>query len=1561
MSKQLVDRTANLNGINRAVRDFRIPASFPRGLENFSLPDGKARHRSGYQPLNPQSVKTQALAKATGTQFAKRLTESDHNKGILAVTPLSYALLRWESDFQLRTTEAKTLEFTLRLGDLEQLVANPFTRIANRAGAWTNYTLRPAGVYVFDQTILSNNHIFNTGSLTSGGTAAGTKYDLSAFLAADQFDVFPTTTLAILYAQGYIKVVYGMVENAGANTGQYWHGTLTYNIGTYTEGDIYHIAVVNDPAASATGRITLYVNGVQADFKNLPGGNFVYAGQWDKINGITYASGQHRDIVLLNECTVRASYSSACKIRADMHGHQTFFHDFSSSPDTGILPWALSPPRGTAMCDLRIWSTARSSAQVLASNRKRLDVEANLIGHWYLNDGSSVCFSRPHTNRKSYISLHHGYSGYIPLQISSGTVPAILIRDGQHIIKRTTAQDRYFGSGLAAGLDKLFDDYNSAAAALAHKEQNSFTVQMRVMVDAPFQQELNADNAAALNLRDIQLVETRYNTGTGATPYDALLDGNAEASASARNFIGHATDPVPGPDIKQPLRAYDQTLWSIEGTQETSSENVTDEPDNRRILIARGVLTPAGKVGFELVKAQTGGAQPKYCRLLSGTALTVGVVYTITFVQRANYVYDAITNKLDASGWKMEIWLQADSDANATLSNSYVFVAASTVTTFPCIHNNNYDISIGASYVNDGWDTSVRMPFPAGVVAIPKTMYCPAPSATTRGNSGPWPVQQRFMSPYQDQPGFFALSFFRLWSVPLDSGDITRFGKVSISGKDQTPSLLVNLEINEPTGVEIPNKSRYPDSFYLGFKGWGMPQGYRNITYQNPALTAYLTKELYEGTWAYEDCLGYVPIDSVSYSIPFNTTLLTPVAYAKCNGIAPVKTTPGQQYGLLTVFGDAPAYDPQITGAVTPQFVSNHGLMSEFIAGSKRNYVVIGNRTFITGKMSFPKVFDGKTLNVAGFKRWSGGKIVTYPTPSVAASLANGWYGIAVVYFAEKYGTYHVSPISVCRIDTITAVTPNAIGLFMVPQHPDSRVSIVEVYRTLPQATKDLAASAPLYKTRIGAVGSALVPKGIAGPNEFAEQITIDEPDNQLGGAVLDRFVTELPLCSFCAGMNDRLYLAGDPVNRDTIYFTDPGNPERLDSFVNSIKLPESTGDSITGIINAFGSIYVFKPTAIWRIDDVGGNQHQLTKIANIGAVSEQSIQIITSPDDGQVTVFFWSKYGPYLFNGSSPTYIGTPLEEYPTDLTSDKYCWLDSSSVVVAHYPENREIICFYRPIFYVDGNKVETNRNGHAVVFNYRTQGWYKYTGVIGNCATSISATTQQTAITDAPSLNNTSSFLVVGGDNGRAYLWAQNKYDGYDSSLLNLDGYKTIVPLYAEGLNCPTFPFTEDLIGLWITLVYPETNCWISLPIVGYDATQQHVYIDTTWPDCDGFDYQDPVTDPSLSRVPQPKIYLCQAFARIEYPFDEMDIPFFDKDIVEAVTWVGKEYQIRYRWNYKNLVDRVWKLRDDIVNLRDRIQIKVKAEAFKFELASKNVDASLNGVCYTVAPTSGANVKQ
>lgn len=1531
---EYVDRGAILEGQNKTARDIRIPFNVPRSIENFTLSNDRPKRRLGFGVLH-NAVRTQALAKHTGTQYTKRLLESDHNKGTIALTPLSYGLIRWNTDFQLRRAEPKTVEFCLRLGDREEAVTGDFNREANYAGNWIAYEFRK-GVYILDQTIISNKHKFDTGSIQHTAVVPGTTYDMGTVLNADQFDSLPLTSMAFRFTGSLLMFEFGMVESTGANIGRYWKGIMSYPwpTGAYTVGDIYHVALTYDPALGAgPGRFILYINGVAEVTLDIPVTveTFKFVGEYDVINGITYATGQKRDIVLLNECTVRGSYSSACKIRGTMHGHQTFHHNFSTLPNKGVNPWCLSPPRGTAMWDLRIWNEARSSTNVAAFKLKRInqvDAPTNLKGNWHLNDGGPVCLNKKTGLEKRYCTLHHSYPGYVkdPLLLSG---QGLKLGDGQYLLKSIGKNDKDFGSGLAAQLSNIFFDSLSATAFLAHRDQNSFSVMIQIMVPDTFQPELNDDAAAGLTMKDLPLVETRRAMNTGAGPYDSLLDGQFENAATARNFVGHATDPAVGPDIQQHLRAYDQTLWSIEGTQRKDDATVaTNEADRRRIPVARGVLTPAGKVGFELFKSQLAGAQPKYFRLLSATTLVVGSVYTLTFIQRVNYVYNGGTHKLDADGWKMEIWLQnVTAGTAAALDSSYTVAAASPLTTTPLIHEQNYDISVGASYVNDGWDHSINMPFPNGAVATPKTSYAVAPS-TKRENHGPWPVQQRFMSPYQDQPGNFVVGMFRIWSLSLPEASIKNYGNSLIATKDQTVDLLVNLEFREVVATEIPNKSRYPDTFILGFKSWGMPQGYRNQIYQTINLSAYLKKEMFEGAWAYEDCLGYVPI---SFSIYDSVQ-----SYCKVNGLASFRASFGQQFGLLEILDDAALFDDTISGSGVPLFAANHGLISEFFPGLDWQGTEVGDRTILTSSNSLPKVFNGKLLTTAGFKRWSGGSLVTYETAAVPGGLtADRWYGIVVVYFSEEYGIYQVSPVATVKV----IAASNAIGIYMVPPHPDSRVTLVEVYRTIGQLSESLAASAPLFKTKINSGGGGAAKVSIAGGNCYAESITISDNDTTLT-AVLDRNVTEMPVCAFSASLYERLYLFGDVLNPDVVYFTDPGNPERIDAFVNNIRLPESSGDIGTGLVAAFDAVFVFKPNGIWRIDDNGGNQIQITKLGSIGAVSSKSIQVFTNPDTRRQLIFFWSEHGPYLFDGQNSQYIGYPIEE-----TYPEYSWLNPSSVVVGHYASSRELICFYAP----KRNGTQLDRNGEAVVFNYRNNKWYTYTGLVGSIALSLNFSGSLIEKDPITNLLKTNRYLLLlGGKYGKVYSWGTSFLDGIIGN--PTQAYPLSLVIAPAQYRILTMPITDEMIGNWLTIISAVTGDWITAPITKVNVVNTEVFVDSSW-----------LVGATFVPAPNDLIYIGQPPAKIEYPWDDLGIPFYDKLATELITWHDGLFRHRYRLNYDPLTKFDWTALADGNSKRKRTQLNKKLESIKLEFSSLVLGSSMDAFAYAVSKTRGANTGQ
>ena len=446
--------------------------------------------------------------------------------------------------------------------------------------------------------------------------------------------------------------------------------------------------------------------------------------------------------------------------------------------------------------------------------------------------------------------------------------------------------------------------------------------------------------------------------------------------------------------------------------------------------------------------------------------------------------------------------------------------------------------------------------------------------------------------------------------------------------------------------------------------------------------------------------------------------------------------------------------------------------------------------------------------------------------------------------------------------------------------------------------------------------------------------------------------------------MNNRLYLAGIG---DTVFFTDAGNPERIDSFANSIEIPSGSGDAVTGMVSAFGGIYVFKPNGVWRIDDLGGNNHQFTQVSPIGAVSPKSIITYTNPDTGSNFIFFWSRYGPYVFDGSAARYVGAPLEESSyTGSDIPEYNWLNPSSVVVGHNSVSRELICSYAPIrTNAAGVSVALDRNGEAMVFNYRTKSWYRYVGMICTNALALNFTGQLTELDPVTNLFTSNSYrLLLGGANGRIYTYATAKRDGVPSGLVITadQKYPITTSIAINGWVIPSFPFTHAVDGCWLTILHEASGEWVSAPIILIEPGPSfNVYVQAEWL----------VTDPGYQALFDVGggdltgcvVYLCQPPMRIEFPFDEMDIPFLHKEVVEMATWHRGAFKYRTRDNYLPLVAALkqWKPLADGQGQRLRTQIGRKIESMKLEIASHELDTSIDSYSYLINYEEGASTPQ
>lgn len=1491
MTVRYVDRGDLLDGLNTTVRDSRVPHTVPRSISNFRLPDGKARRRPGFSVHNPQKIHGNMLSKHTPAIIERERENIGNANSKIAVTPLSYGLIRWHDDFQPKTTRDWTVEFLWTQGELENYVINPFTRNSEHdfGSPAVKAPLRStAGVYLFDQTLLSNHHTFQFDTIEN-------TTDPTVNFATATVDTFGLSALAITHTNTLLEVTGTLI-----NTGVYDNALfkITHNITSYVPGKTVHVAVTY---TTADRTVTLYIDAVSAGTFVLASGYF-FAGEQDAVaDGST---ALQRDIVLLNEHTVRGHYSSACKSHfvngvSTGVGSQTYGHFYTDSVDIGDPdPWACSPPRGTAISELRIWHEARTQEEIELNRLTALDLAGlpsseltNLKGYWRLNDGGPISFDST-TNRR-HGTIHHGDGAYV---FDGGLVDniGIVLADGQHIKKEFGPTDFKFIEDSHIHLTDIFEhDPVNVASPGDLSSKHDFTIQMQIRAPYTWQQEINKRSGSATyagvkgDTRD--MMETlEY----------AIYDGGAKNAPTNEEHVRNETGAdIFGTNSEVWHRSHDTTLFSIEGQaiSDVGGFTTSNLDERRRVPLARGLITPTGNVAFEWfgLFPISADIHTREFRLISTTALTLGAVHTITFRKRLLFHLDGSSTA--AYGFELAIYIDDADTPDATLTVGLGVGGAPTTdltdsnyTSFCMPHGGVRDVIIGSSYVNDASDGSIDLPSPAGNVY------------------GRLDDTRRFMSSFQDQPGFFTLSFWRLWSTAIAHRDIARWANTAV--KDTALSSLVfNIEIDSVTGPELPSKSRFSSVFVLGYKSWGLAQRHLNFS-----------RSSYPGAYAMEDRLGYreQPAEFINSQ------------EATCNGLSFFSSTLAQNYGLLSVFDDTLYFDNNLSGELTCLPLPHRGMLNEYAVGQAWEGTVIGDRTILTAPGAVPKVYDGKTATTAGFREWQGGQSILSFNTTGGTILGDEWYAMRIVYTSENRAIQHVGPIGVIKTtnpgggstDTNTLIVTN------IPPHPDPRVTSIYVcFSGAGVASRDLALGAAVGPVITGPL-----------PNKYTDSFTWSGEQIL---APIDTNVTPLPICAHSASLNGRLYLTGNRTEPDAVFFSDAGNPERFDIVTNKFVLEEGSGDRNVGLVAMFGSLFAIKPNSTWRIDEVAVGVHQQQRVAKLGAVSRKALELIIIPESGRVALVMWTFHGPYIFDGINFKYIGFPIEG------PSPYDWLDSSSVFITHDVQRRDILFHYKSR---NADGIIADRHDRAIVYNYRSNSWYEYGEMVGSTSLSLAFTQDRTSektnsVTDTPLvLRDESTYVaLIGGENGHIYRWGEQDTDGLidAASPSKLTVISTAGDLILIGAPDPSFSFVDrELHKLWATVVKQNFSDFYSIPILTNIGNS--LVLDTSY------------AAAKFTPSPGDIFYVGQPPAQIIFPWDLMDVPFGDKNIHHLITWQKKEFHHRYATDWVEKDFQGWFPIRDSDGTRRRTPIHVgKCESFKLEIVSYDLAAELDAYAYLV----------
>lgn len=1568
--QKIVDRGDLLGGIQKTARDSRLPHNLVRSMENFRLPDQKAVRRDGFGSFitkvngtTQSRIRGQQLCKhtptlvdnASGKHPSLETTDTLNKMFSLYRSPLSYGLIK-AGDETTRFTDDNdwTLEFLLTVGDEEELVVNAVERevyadaakTANTRGDEARQPQDTFGVYVYDQTVLANVCDYEDYQSESARTIGK--------VAGNSFFTIALPAMAISYrknSNGKLQISVAWAMWNGSADSYFFHKLIYVSSGAYAAGTVVHVAVAYGNSARVA---KLYVDGAlvsgtedKAVLETNAGSSLVlpaneeWAGDNDDINDLKENNDApvRRDTVILNEFTARGNYGSTCKSNGVQGSLNTFIDNRARMVANGYgSPWACSPPRGTCMAELRWWAEERTVTEINDNKYLRIwdggeGQPADLKGYWPLDDGGGICRDLVGSN---FMTLHHNVAQYIN---DSGLLNSIglSLRDGQHLIRsyQDPLNTNYIRDEYAE-LKRVFQNrrINVVARdpavdpphAKYFNPDQDFTIQIQFRTPKQFQRGISVfkDLAGGTIVDAPGLVTTAF-----PSPYNlALVDGATRFAGTAERkpFADTA-----GNDREEQFHApFMETLFSIEGVARDQRTRFPAVADNRqslsRVPITRGLIeynevTGKAKLIFEFYSAGRKDAivgidkaEPRYHKLTDSIGahdLVENTVYTATFRKRTVYGSTHAdgasggTSNINPLGCNLEIFLDVDTlNASVALNDSS-----------PCEHQGDYDIIIGSSYVNNILDQGLT----SGIAAFLR-------------DRGEVVQHQHFMNQYMDQPGFFILGFFRLWSYAVPEGTWRQYESSTMIDSNHQAGLVFNLEVEKSTGSFIRNKARYDADFKLGFKSFGAASA-DGFSGTGPFdISSHV-----QGNWAMEDCLGYAPLPLVF--VPFESD------DSVCTAIATYKNTKPAEFGIVTMFDSIIMKDEQVNGQFVTEYLPSHGLLNEYVVGHPWHPISVDKRTFFFGEGGFPKVYNGEHFTRVGLSEWNAGQVYIEHGGYAGGNLDDSktlvtYYGFRIVYISEEFDLIAASPqfLGIISPHNISLNTSKLIIRNLSP-HPDPRCTGIYIYRTIAYNTKAEALTAPTFLIQEGPLA-----------NKVVYEITITKDDTELIGSSLDLEITPVPDVKFAAVLDGQLYLAGDKLNEVAFYRSFPGNPEQFDKITTEVQLDEGLGDSINGMIAAYGAIWIFRANTTWRFDPLDSVTGQLNKINDIGLASSLGLTLLTLPDNGAPVIFMWTRFGPYLFDTSGFKYIGYPLEGNLEDAFED----IEHESVRVVHHLVGREVYVFYKH----RGGGITSDRYDRCYVYNYRFNIWYEYTGVCGGIGLSTvinSAGALGSGTFSLAGVNTTQTPITLIGDVfGRLWRWGAQLGDGGQGAG-GTSGETATVLSWASvageiGVITLTAPLTgTDYERLWVVVQKVTdskiTNFYI-WPIRSFTSTT--ITLDENYA---GGIIAGPFPSPGDTLI------IARAPARITFPWDVLDLPHIDKQVNALVTWRDEIWYGRVASDWKDPALAAswspWEQMADSTLKRHRFTtpFSQNCEAIKLDLVSFALAARLDAYAYDV----------
>lgn len=267
---------------------------------------------------------------------------------------------------------------------------------------------------------------------------------------------------------------------------------------------------------------------------------------------------------------------------------------------------------------------------------------------------------------------------------------------------------------------------------------------------------------------------------------------------------------------------------------------------------------------------------------------------------------------------------------------------------------------------------------------------------------------------------------------------------------------------------------------------------------------------------------------------------------------------------------------------------------------------------------------------------------------------------------------------------------------------------------------------------------------------------------------------TDCPKAKYNEYHKNILFVGGDPNNPSRISFSDLTGGIKVWVATDFFDLDKNNGQYITGLVSAFGNLYIFENNSIWMLSGSNRDDFSLQKMVdNVGTLSQQSISIvnnniffITSQNDiavydGAFGVRFLSSkirntIGQNNFN-RAPQSLGLAYSSY-------RYKDLD----------------------YYASESTVGSSVNNQVLLFDTYREAWTKIQNFSPN---------SWTVIPNSLGVNE----LVFGDYNGLIYFYPSiGTYNDVSNSCSGASPCTTTSPAIYSFYQTKWFQFTNDALG-------------------------------------------------------------------------------------------------------------------------------------------------------------------